>query len=387
MASGRNSNDFVTKRRQFTTTSNATLTSTPSPLPTLPFDVFVEILCRLPVKLLTQLRCLCKSFNSLISDPKFAKKHLRLSTKRLHLIVGSKNYSDDLYLFDSPISSIFLTSRVTQTQISHPIPQSSLGVKSLGMFSCDGILCFTIDHASAFLWNPSIRKLNILPPLKNPLKKFLRTFFSFGYDHFIDNYKVVAISFLIDGKSNEIKIHTLGTGFWRKIHDCPYSFVRHSSGVFVSGTVNWLTYDASNSSPRAIVSLGLEKESYQKLSLPDLEMNFRTLRVLKDCLCTFAIVDMFMDVWVMKEYGNKDSWTKLYNVPYIRDKGFYACPEMLYLYEDDQMLIDFLELKSFKLKLGMYNSKNGTLSISEIQNINGPMVPRVYVESLISPCS
>ena len=89
----------------------------------------------------------------------------------------------------------------------------------------------------------------------------------------------------------------------------------------------------------------------------------------------------------MKEYGNKDSWTKFYNVPYIRDKGFYAFTKMLYIYEDDQMLIDFLELRSFRLKLGMYNSKNGTLSISKIQNINCPMVPRVYVESLISPCS
>ena len=85
--------------------------------------------------------------------------------------------------------------------------------------------------------------------MKNPLKIFLRTFFSFGYDHFIDNYKVVAISFFIDGKSNETKILTLGTDSWRKIQDYPYSFVSRSSGVFVSGIVNWLTYDASKAFP------------------------------------------------------------------------------------------------------------------------------------------
>jgi hypothetical protein len=105
-----------------------------------------------------------------------------------------------------------------------------------------------------------------------------------------------------------------------------------------------------------------------------------------DCLCILANVDMFMDVWVMKEYG-KDSCTKLYNVPYIRDSSSHASLEMLFIYEDDQMLKDFLELRSFKLKLGMYNSKNGSFKISEIQNINRLVDQKFYVKSLISRCS
>lgn len=92
------------KMQQFT----GTLTSSPPPLPTLTFDLIEEILCMLPVKLLLQLRCLCKSFNSLISDPKFSKKHLRLSTTRHNLMVTyTKNNSSELLLLDSPISSVF----------------------------------------------------------------------------------------------------------------------------------------------------------------------------------------------------------------------------------------------------------------------------------------
>jgi len=49
-------------------------------LSTLPFDLIPEILCRLPVELLLQLRCICKSRNSLINDCKCAKEHLSLST-------------------------------------------------------------------------------------------------------------------------------------------------------------------------------------------------------------------------------------------------------------------------------------------------------------------
>jgi hypothetical protein len=82
----------------------------------------------------------------------------------------------------------------------------------------------------------------------------------------------------------------------------------------------------------------------------------------------------------MKEYGNKESWTKLYSVPKMRDRDLYRY-EPLYIHEDDQMLL----MQSFN-KLVVYDSKNGTSNIAEIQNINPWMHPQVYIESLISPC-
>jgi len=89
----------------------------------------------------------------------------------------------------------------------------------------------------------------------------------------------------------------------------------------------------------------------------------------------------------MKEYGNIESWTKLYSVPFLRNWGIYPYPMAFYISEDDQVLIDFYELTSSKLTLAVYDSKNGTVKIPEIQNTNGWMDPEVYVESLISPCS
>lgn len=58
----------------------------------------------------------------------------------------------------------------------------------------------------------------------------------------------------------------------------------------MSGTVNWLPSDYSS-----ILSLDLEKESYQQLLLPDYENEnvWWILVVLKDCLCVFARSDMF----------------------------------------------------------------------------------------------
>jgi len=94
---------------------------------------------------------------------------------------------------------------------------------------------------------------------------------------------------------------------------------------------------------------------------------------------------MFLDVWVLNEYGNKESWTKLYSVPHMGDQGSLSYTKALYISEDDQMLVDFYELGSNELKLVVYDSKNGTLNIPEIQNINRLMEPVVYIESLLSP--
>jgi len=135
-----------------------------------------------------------------------------------------------------------------------------------------------------------------------------------------------------------------------------------------------------------IVSLDLEKEAYQKLlQPPDLEMSWQTLGVLKNCLSICANSGMFLDVWVMKEYGNKDSWTKLYHISY----GYKVelDTRTLYISEDDQMLMDFNESGNPKSTLVLYDSKNDTLKTPKNQNIFRWIEPEVYVESLISPCS
>ncbi|KEH26647.1 putative F-box domain-containing protein [Medicago truncatula] len=351
-----------------------------SPSPTLPFDLVAEILCRLPVKLLLQLRCLCKSFNSLISDPKFANKHLRLSTRRHRLMLMSTNDLGHLVLFNSLIPSDFSTSTV-----SYP---DCLKIGKSGPYrvcSCNGILCFTMADGSAILWNPSIRTFKILPPLGMDKQLFL-SLYSFGYNPSVNNYKIVAISGRF-GKT-KISVHTLGTDSWRTIQDFPYSRQLHRLGIFVSGTINWLVVDDGSSF--FIVSLDLENESYKRLALPNLEDDcFTSLGVLRDCLCIITTGDVFLNVWIMKEYGNKESWTKLYSILHMQDRVIRLYTKALYIFEDEQLLIGFYELESYKLKLVVYNSKNGILKIPEIGNIRRclQLDPEVYIESLISPCS
>jgi len=217
--------------------------------------------------------------------------------------------------------------------------------------------------------------------------------FGFGYDSFNDNYKVVVVlrGPIRDSSGNfscktEVKVHTSSTNCWKNIPEFPFDIiVPEQSGKLVSDTINWLAIiEFDWRSPRFIVSFDLEKESYQKAFLPDSGeanvCNFLALFVLSDCLCvTYGDSDfdwVMMDVWIMKEYGNKDSWTKLFTLSSSVDLCIsHNSAKPVYLFEDDQVL--FKLARSFNSFV--YDSRSGTFKSRDFRNIQG-----VSVESLIS---
>jgi len=157
--------ETISTKRRLT----ATLTSSPSlnvpPLPTLPFDLIPEILCRLSVKLLMQFRCMCKSWNFLITDYKFTRNHLRFSTTRLvHSITKSSDPLHNYVIKSYPLDSVFsdLTTNVI-AQLEYP-PNDDHYVSYVG--SCNGIICL-VNYYRGFptfqLGNPSFRKFKELP--------------------------------------------------------------------------------------------------------------------------------------------------------------------------------------------------------------------------------
>jgi hypothetical protein len=170
----------------------------------------------------------------------------------------------------------------------------------------------------------------------------------------------------------------LGTNYWRRIQDIPVFGWIQGSGIFASGTINWLVFD--NIFLFTIVTLDLE-ESYQMLPQPDLEGNgWTNIGMLRDCLCIFySSNDMFFYVWIMKEYGNRESWTKLYRLPPMKNRVLYndsPYTKVFYMFEDDQMLVD--------LGVVVQDYENGTSYIANIDNFQlmdpivraGPRVKR-----------
>ncbi|PNX83638.1 F-box/kelch-repeat protein [Trifolium pratense] len=349
-------------------------------VPTLPLDIIAEILCRLPVKLLLQLRCVCKSWNALITDPDFAKKHLSMSaTSHLHFM-SYTTHSGKYNLTSYPLHSVFtdITTNFTQFEYSmnnfdEDYPRGSFH-DIIG--SCNGILCIAdIYKGLAVLWNPSIRKVKELPLFEKPHESKLDMMsFGFGYDSFTDNYKVVVVfeyhiydRFGMRIRKSQVKVHTLGTNFWKNIQDFPFDGVLiEKSGKFVSGTLNWLaSFKLYRLRPCFIVSLDLKNESYQKVLLPDFGdvtdvCTWLTMSVFRDCLCvtTGHEVSGKKDVWVMKEHGNKESWTKLFTIPKVVDHTIsYAYVKPVYSFEDNRVLLKFTG--NFELNLFVYDYGSG----------------------------
>jgi F-box interacting protein len=276
-----------------------------------------------------------------------------------------------MFLSDSSVLSY------DKTQLTYPNRLENKYGTPLWMRSCDGFLCFVTKTSYVILWNPSFRAFKILPPLKNSQER-KHISYSFGYNRFFVDYSIVAISFFED--KVEVNIYTIGRN-WRRIQEFPHCSSIRGPGVFFMGTLNWLTFYDSSITSCAIVSLDLEEMSYQKFSQPDLETNHWTLGVLEDCLCIFASCDTFFNVWIMKKYGNKESWTKLCHFPCLTDWNVFGT---LYNSKDDQILMDFyFDLETFQLTLVVYDCKRNTfktLSSSKINNLDEP-------KSLISPCT
>jgi len=253
-------------------------------------ELIVEILSRLPVKTLMQFKCVCKSWNTLIShDPVFAKLHLHRSPRNTHLaILSDRSITEDetdcsvvpfpvTHLLEAPLTIILDRYRLRFVDIPNdPCYLLSNLYCCIVIGSCNGLLCLrnypwtTLQPEQHWLrfWNPAT---NTLSQILGCLDKFFRL--TFGYDIANDDYKVVAFS------ANEVKVFSLRDNVWTDITNFPivpfdieagpcHPYV--NNGVYVSGTINWLAirnkteYERNDISIEQflIVSLDLTTEKY-----------------------------------------------------------------------------------------------------------------------------
>jgi F-box interacting protein len=256
---------------------------------------------------------------------------------------GSRVISYPLHSIFYPCYSIF-NSILEHTRLEYPFDKEFI----INCGSCNGILCLALkQHNGAkvndvLLWNPSVKKFKLLPSLKKtPVNNYDRDpIFGFGYDHMFDVYKVLVIFSNTQGM-----VYTLGTDSWRLINGefpLPYDY----DLKFMRGALNWIPYEKNYT--HSVVSFDLVTESYKRLLQPNYgaeDVYKVILGVSRDCLHIFASRRRFSDIWLMKEYGNEGSWTKLFCVPYLEEDPLTSkyTTNLLWLSEEDQVLMDHTE--------------------------------------------
>ncbi|PRQ30969.1 putative F-box domain-containing protein [Rosa chinensis] len=303
-------------------------------VPYLPLDVIAEILAKLSVKSLLQFRVVCKSWCSLISSHQFVKKYLsQVTTSPSRLSMNPFGLVNDLTFYHLHDSIV-----VCESSIDFRIEESEYCV----MGSCDGLVCVKeCHHGMIFLWNPRTRCAKILPCTSEVHGKVyeLGWKYGFGHDCNSDDYKVLTLSpeentlHKMEYFSYKSMMYTLGTDSWRRIRDSPLGCVFvDKSATFVSGALHWMA-DQEPSLTRVIISLDLTSETYIEVPQPDYEYSSELAEVgaSRGCLCLLAYDnDEYYDIWVMNEYGVRESWTKSIKIPFMWE--FLGCLKPLTWY-------------------------------------------------------
>lgn len=85
------------------------------------------------------------------------------------------------------------------------------------------------------------------------------------------------------------------------------------------------------------------------------------------------------DVWVMKEYGFKESWTKLYTIRFPDDpENYELSPPLCMSYKGEILLV-------FESTLAIYNPKNDSIAYPEVTSVDDSIEAELYIESLVCP--
>uniref|UniRef100_A0A2N9HL07 F-box domain-containing protein n=1 Tax=Fagus sylvatica TaxID=28930 RepID=A0A2N9HL07_FAGSY len=289
----------------------------------LPHDVVYDILTRLAVKSLMRLRCVSKSCNSIIINPIFSSTHLdrakSLSNKNGYLL-----YLDDASGNPPYRRELCTVVYNTLTEISRfQIPFSHVDIA--GFY--DGMFCLQNNRNNElYLWNPSIRKFkNLVPPRLTRRIESKNLVHGLAYHSQNNDFKVLRlVTYEVWAKA---EVYTLSTDSWREVilrkvfSLCPLmSMMRHSGKIMLP----------------------------QNYDVEFLTM-FQQLEVFKGFLAFFVFGfnpngynGTKCNIWVMKEYGVLESWTKIC-LPVNYFGNFCGCTdngELLYINDTKLVSLD-----------------------------------------------
>ncbi|KDP30859.1 hypothetical protein JCGZ_13802 [Jatropha curcas] len=292
----------------------------------LPREIALNILSRLTITSLIHVKSVCRSWRSLAQDPLLAPLHFSRMDRTanpcliLHYDLPIQNHLYTLHFSDHG-------SIETPTRIHIPMI-SELAIVG----SCNGLLCLwhSLYKDECYIYNPFSRHYTKLPkPEQFQTQK--RVVLGFGFHEITKEYKVVRIVYYkkedeeVDNlqlrrysllPESEVQVLSLGNGSvtWRSIGNRSFQLgIQSQSQVLINGRLHWLTDQLRHQAPRQLISFDLRDEKFKEIPSPN-DRRFAIfcshLVILRGCLSAVVRGYGQLGVWVMKEYGVQDSWTK-----------------------------------------------------------------------------
>ena len=278
------------------------------------------------------------------------------------------------------------------------------------VFDCiNGIICLGDEINGLVLWNPATREHKVVP------KPFCDLFdsvnFAFGYDHNSNDYKVVRVV-TFEGHHGElilpsvvhVHVYNLSTDSWRQIDPTFDPSITYFPGdcdeLYLNGVHHWpscRSIDEHGQHCKVIVCFDMIDEVFRTIRMPDLgdisHINKigKTSAVLSNCVALIVydmnetVIEKTFDIWVMREYGVEESWTKQFIIKpgliFQRTNHFVGAGELLFV--GDKLLL----VNGNKGQILLYDFGTQEIKNLQLRNCSDSFcVSRlmIYVESLVS---
>ncbi|XP_015055624.1 F-box/kelch-repeat protein At3g23880-like [Solanum pennellii] len=313
--------------------------------PCMPTEILVEILSRVPVKSLLKFRCVSKSWLALISSPEFIKSHLSLSASN-----NMQECNLDYLMKNLEVSFLFEG-------------------------SVNGLICLVNRAKKIYIWNPTIRKYKKLRDYKIESWHFGRFVYGFGYDKLRDDYKVVLYNF------HEVAIYSLKSDCWRRINHPPNGGRFINTGKFLNGKLYWASVvDVDMERDWSITSFDLNDEKWRKMEEPPCGNDIFVLGALESNLSIMICSRTTnVDVWVMKEYENKESWTKTFTISCSLDRAEYFLAQSFYLTKRGEF---FIMSRPYHM---IYEPSDNSIRYLDLKTFDYDLLADFYVQTLVCP--
>ncbi|XP_028752150.1 putative F-box protein At3g10430 [Neltuma alba] len=301
----------------------------------LPSEIVINILKRLPVKSIVRFQSVCKNWKNLFKTPHFIAEHARHSSHENPLLLlhekdfVSNGKPPSLRLLNYNMETIEVLSIPSIDCLKH-------GWKIIG--SCNGLLCAGVDldpdgsPRSLCLWNPVIREVREIPLTTTTKDYWGLCEFGFGFSSNFNDYKIVKFYIpelrkkkkkrqpynadLLEHHRSEV--YSLSTGLWKKLEfgALPKTTII-SKNISAEGNDGTILFLGEKDNLPVLVSFDIATEVFRLTQIPlprDLPTAIgvyqNKLAMFRHCNISFHSIHIWAMEEVAGESGKSFSFTE-----------------------------------------------------------------------------
>ncbi|KAG7594338.1 F-box associated domain type 3 [Arabidopsis thaliana x Arabidopsis arenosa] len=281
----------------------------------IPTELILEILSRLPAKSIARFHCVSKQWSSMLSLPYFTELFLTRTSAQPRLLFaiekkGSWSFFSLPQQYEKSSSSLVLAA---EFHMKFPPDNMQINIRSNHWFPCvyaSGLIFFygmlikeKGHYGVPVICNPITRRYAVLPYLQT----YQMPYTFFGFDPIDKQFKVLLMDYPFG--LDHHKILTLGTGdmSWRRIK-CSLKHQIMSKGICINGVLYYLGETSANNP--FIVCFDIRSEKFKFIhresSCQLINYKGKLGVIYRDYFANDAIA---LRVWILEDV-EKQEWSK-----------------------------------------------------------------------------